>query len=111
MCGGDGAPPAPEAAEGEAAAGPAFTGWMGIGGGGDLTDEEEPNFNREGGAAHVGSSDRPPQGDRPHGGDRGGRGGRPGGGGRDRGRGGRGGRPGGGGRDRGGRGGPGGGRH
>jgi polyribonucleotide nucleotidyltransferase len=80
-------------------------------GGADFPDEAEPNFNREGGPAPVGGSDRP-HGDRPHGGDRGGRGGRPGGGGRDRGRGGRGGRPGGGGgRDRGGRGGPGGGRH
>jgi polyribonucleotide nucleotidyltransferase len=92
---------------------PVLTGSMVIEGGGDFPDDE-PNFNREGGAAPVGVGDRP-HGDRPpHGGDRGGRGGRPGGGGRDRGRGGRGGRPGGGGgggRDRGGRGGSGGGRH
>jgi polyribonucleotide nucleotidyltransferase len=109
--GGDGAAAQAVDTEGEAVPAPALTGTMVIEGGGDFPDEpdSEPNFNREGGA-HVGSSDRPPQGDRPHGG---GRGGRPGGGGgRDRGRGGRSGRPGGGGgRDRGGRGGPGGGRH
>jgi len=112
--GGDGGAAQAVDTEGEAVPAPALTGTMVIEGGGDFPDEpdSEPNFNREGGA-HVGSSDRPPQGDRPHGGDRGGRGGRPGGGGgRDRGRGGRRGRPGGGGgRDRGGRGGPGGGRH
>jgi len=112
--GGDGGAAQAVDTEGEAVPAPALTGTMVIEGGGDFPDEpdSEPNFNREGGA-HVGSSDRPPQGDRPHGGDRGGRGGRPGGGGgRDRGRGGRSGRPGGGGgRDRGGRGGPGGGRH
>ena len=112
--GGDGGASQAVDTEGEAVPAPALTGTMVIEGGGDFPDEpdSEPNFNREGGA-HVGSSDRPPQGDRPHGGDRGGRGGRPGGGGgRDRGRGGRSGRPGGGGgRDRGGRGGPGGGRH
>jgi polyribonucleotide nucleotidyltransferase len=89
---------------------PVLTGSMVIEGGGDFPDDE-PNFNRDGVAHAVTTSDRP-QGDRPFGGDRGGRGGRPGGGGRDRGRGGRGGRPGGGGgRDRGGRGGSGGGRH
>jgi polyribonucleotide nucleotidyltransferase len=88
-----------------------LTGALVIEGGGDFPDEaeNEPNFNRDGAAQQVASTDRP-RGDRPPGGDRGGRGGRPGGGGRDRGRGGRGGRPGGGGRDRG-RGGPGGGRH
>ncbi|MGD1023671.1 MAG: polyribonucleotide nucleotidyltransferase [Candidatus Sulfotelmatobacter sp.] len=111
MGGGDGAA-APvdggSSGEVEAVPAPALTGSMVIEGGGDFPDDE-PNFNREGGPAPVGGSDRP-HGDRPHGGDRGGRGGRPGGGGRDRGRGGRGGRPGGGGRDRG-RGGPGGGRH
>jgi len=108
MGGGDGAAPVESAGEREAVPAPALTGSMVIEGGGDFPDDE-PNFNREGGAP-VSSGDRP-HGDRPHGGDRGGRGGRPGGGGRDRGRGGRGGRPGGGGRDRGGRGGPGGGRH
>jgi len=110
MGGGDGAAPVDGGSgpEAEAVPAPALTGSMVIEGGGDFPDDE-PNFNREGGAP-VGGSDRP-QGDRPHGGDRGGRGGRPGGGGgRDRGRGGRSGRPGGGGRDRG-RGGPGGGRH
>jgi polyribonucleotide nucleotidyltransferase len=107
--GGDGAAPVESAGEREAVPAPALTGSMVIEGGGDFPDDE-PNFNREGGAPPVSSGDRP-HGDRPHGGDRGGRGGRPGGGGRDRGRGGRGGRPGGGGgRDRG-RGGPGGGRH
>jgi polyribonucleotide nucleotidyltransferase len=109
MGGGDGAAPADTSGERESVPAPALTGSMVIEGGGDFPDDE-PNFNREGGPAPVGGSDRP-HGDRPHGGDRGGRGGRPGGGGRDRGRGGRGGRPGGGGRDRGGRGGPGGGRH
>jgi polyribonucleotide nucleotidyltransferase len=92
---------------------PVLTGSMVIEGGGDFPDDE-PNFNREGGAAPVGVGDRPHSDRPPLGGDRGGRGGRPGGGGRDRGRGGRGGRPGGGGgggRDRGGRGGSGGGRH
>jgi polyribonucleotide nucleotidyltransferase len=109
MGGGDGAAPVEGGGdEREAVPAPALTGSMVIEGGGDFPDDE-PNFNREGGAP-VSSADRP-HGDRPHGGDRGGRGGRPGGGGRDRGRGGRGGRPGGGGRDRGGRGGPGGGRH
>ena len=110
MGGGDGAAPVEGGGEErEAVPAPALTGSMVIEGGGDFPDDE-PNFNREGGAP-VSSVDRP-HGDRPHGGDRGGRGGRPGGGGgRDRGRGGRGGRPGGGGRDRGGRGGPGGGRH
>ena len=109
MGGGDGAAPVEGGGdEREAVPAPALTGSMVIEGGGDFPDDE-PNFNREGGAP-VSSGDRP-HGDRPHGGDRGGRGGRPGGGGRDRGRGGRGGRPGGGGRDRGGRGGPGGGRH
>ena len=112
MGGGDGAAPTDGAGaggEGEAVPAPVLTGSMVIEGGGDFPDDE-PNFNREGGPAPVGGSDRP-HGDRPpHGGDRGGRGGRPGGGGRDRGRGGRSGRPGGGGRDRG-RGGPGGGRH
>jgi polyribonucleotide nucleotidyltransferase len=113
MGGGDGAPPMDGAGagggEGEAVPAPVLTGSMVIEGGGDFPDDE-PNFNREGGPAPVGGSDRP-HGDRPpHGGDRGGRGGRPGGGGRDRGRGGRGGKPGGGGRDRG-RGGPSGGRH
>jgi len=113
MGGGDGAAPLDGAGagggEGEAVPAPVLTGSMVIEGGGDFPDDE-PNFNREGGPAPVGGSDRP-HGDRPpHGGDRGGRGGRPGGGGRDRGRGGRSGRPGGGGRDRG-RGGPGGGRH
>jgi polyribonucleotide nucleotidyltransferase len=104
MGGGDGAPPVEGGGEREAVPAPALTGSMVIEGGGDFPDDE-PNFNREGGAPVS-------TGDRPHGGDRGGRGGRPGGGGgRDRGRGGRGGRPGGGGRDRGGRGGPGGGRH
>jgi polyribonucleotide nucleotidyltransferase len=110
MGGGDGAAPVDGGSgpEAEAVPAPALTGSMVIEGGGDFPDDE-PNFNREGGAP-VGGGDRP-QGDRPHGGDRGGRGGRPGGGGgRDRGRGGRSGRPGGGGRDRG-RGGPGGGRH
>jgi polyribonucleotide nucleotidyltransferase len=106
MGGGDGTAPldAGSGGEAEAVPTPALTGSMVIEGGGDFPDDE-PNFNREGGAP-VGGSERPP-GDRPHGG---GRGGRPSGGGRDRGRGGRGGRPGGGGRDRG-RGGPGGGRH
>ncbi len=110
MGGGDGAAPVDGGSGGEVEAvpAPALTGSMVIEGGGDFPDDE-PNFNREGGPAPVGGSDRP-HSDRPHGGDRGGRGGRPGGGGRDRGRGGRGGRPGGGGRDRG-RGGPGGGRH
>ena len=111
MGGGDGAAPVEGGGdEREAVPAPALTGSMVIEGGGDFPDDE-PNFNREGGAP-VSSGDRP-HSDRPHGGDRGGRGGRPGGGGggRDRGRGGRGGRPGGGGRDRGGRGGPGGGRH
>ncbi len=111
MGGGDGTAPVEGGGEErEAVPAPALTGSMVIEGGGDFPDDE-PNFNREGGAP-VSSVDRP-HGDRPHGGDRGGRGGRPGGGGggRDRGRGGRGGRPGGGGRDRGGRGGPGGGRH
>jgi polyribonucleotide nucleotidyltransferase len=113
MGGGDGATPMDGAGagggEGEAVPAPVLTGSMVIEGGGDFPDDE-PNFNREGGPAPVGGSDRP-HGDRPpQGGDRGGRGGRPGGGGRDRGRGGRGGRPGGGGRDRG-RGGPSGGRH
>jgi polyribonucleotide nucleotidyltransferase len=109
MGGGDGAAPVEGGGDGrEAVPAPALTGSMVIEGGGDFPDDE-PNFNREGGAP-VSSGDRP-HGDRPPGGDRGGRGGRPGGGGRDRGRGGRGGRPGGGGRDRGGRGGPGGGRH
>jgi len=112
MGGGDGAAPTDGAGaggEGEAVPAPVLTGSMVIEGGGDFPDDE-PNFNREGGPAPVGGSDRP-HGDRPpHGGDRGGRGGRPGGGGRDRGRGGRSGRPGGGGRDLG-RGGPGGGRH
>jgi polyribonucleotide nucleotidyltransferase len=110
MGGGDGAAPAEGGGdEREAVPAPALSGSMVIEGGGDFPDDE-PNFNREGGAP-VSSGDRP-HGDRPHGGDRGGRGGRPGGGGRDRGRGGRGGRPGGGGgRDRGGRGGSGGGRH
>ncbi|MGC2057257.1 MAG: polyribonucleotide nucleotidyltransferase [Candidatus Sulfotelmatobacter sp.] len=109
MGGGDGAAPVEGSGdEREPVPAPALTGSMVIEGGGDFPDDE-PNFNREGGAP-VSSGDRP-HGDRPHGGDRGGRGGRPGGGGRDRGRGGRGGRPGGGGRDRGGRGGPGGGRH
>jgi polyribonucleotide nucleotidyltransferase len=113
MGGGDGAAPMDGAGagggEGEAVPAPVLTGSMVIEGGGDFPDDE-PNFNREGGPAPVGGSDRP-HGDRPpQGGDRGGRGGRPGGGGRDRGRGGRGGRPGGGGRDRG-RGGPSGGRH
>jgi polyribonucleotide nucleotidyltransferase len=109
MGGGDGdAPTEGGGDEREAVPAPALSGSMVIEGGGDFPDDE-PNFNREGGAP-VSSGDRP-HGDRPHGGDRGGRGGRPGGGGRDRGRGGRGGRPGGGGgRDRG-RGGPGGGRH
>jgi polyribonucleotide nucleotidyltransferase len=108
MGGGDGAAPVEGGSdEREPVPAPALTGSMVIEGGGDFPDDE-PNFNREGGAP-VSSGDRP-HGDRPHGGDRGGRGGRPGGG-RDRGRGGRGGRPGGGGRDRGGRGGPGGGRH
>jgi polyribonucleotide nucleotidyltransferase len=115
MGGGDGSTPAEGApaggGEGEDVPAPALTGSMVIEGGGDFPDDE-PNFNREGGAP-VSTGDRPPS-DRPHSGDRGGRGGRPGGGGRDRGRGGRGGRPGGGGgggRDRGGRGGSGGGRH
>jgi polyribonucleotide nucleotidyltransferase len=109
MGGGDGAAPVEGGGdEREAVPAPALTGSMVIEGGGDFPDDE-PNFNREGGAP-VSSGDRP-HGDRPPGGDRGGRGGRPGGGGRDRGRGGRGGRPGGGGRDRGGRGAPGGGRH
>jgi polyribonucleotide nucleotidyltransferase len=109
MGGGDGAAPVEGGGDGrEAVPAPALTGSMVIEGGGDFPDDE-PNFNREGGAP-VSSGDRP-HGDRPPGGDRGGRGGRPGSGGRDRGRGGRGGRPGGGGRDRGGRGGPGGGRH
>ncbi len=109
MGGGDGAAPVEGGGdEREPVPAPALTGSMVIEGGGDFPDDE-PNFNREGGAP-VSSGDRP-HADRPHGGDRGGRGGRPGGGGRDRGRGGRGGRPGGGGRDRGGRGGPGGGRH
>ncbi len=109
MGGGDGAVPADGAgAEMESAPAPVLTGSMVIEGGGDFPDDE-PNFNREGGAAPVGVGGDRPHGDRPHGGDRGGRGGRPGGGGRDRGRGGRGGRPGGGGRDRGGRGGSGGG--
>jgi polyribonucleotide nucleotidyltransferase len=109
MGGGDGAAPVEGGGdEREAVPAPALTGSMVIEGGGDFPDDE-PNFNREGGAP-VSSGDRP-HGERPPGGDRGGRGGRPGGGGRDRGRGGRGGRPGGGGRDRGGRGGPGGGRH
>ena len=113
MGGGDGAAPMDGAGagggEGEAVPAPVLTGSMVIEGGGDFPDDE-PNFNREGGPAPVGGSDRP-HGDRPpHAGDRGGRGGRPGGGGRERGRGGRGGRPGGGGRDRG-RGGPSGGRH
>ncbi|MGA8443466.1 MAG: polyribonucleotide nucleotidyltransferase [Candidatus Sulfotelmatobacter sp.] len=109
MGGSDGAAPVDGGSgpEAEAVPAPALTGSMVIEGGGDFPDDE-PNFNREGGAP-VGGSDRP-HGDRPHGGDRGGRGGRPGGGGRDRGRGGRGGRPGGGGRDRG-RGPAGGGRH
>jgi polyribonucleotide nucleotidyltransferase len=109
MGGGEGAAPVDgdSGPEAEAVPAPALTGSMVIEGGGDFPDDE-PNFNREGGAP-VGGSDRP-HGDRPPGGDRGGRGARPGGGGRDRGRGGRGGRPGGGGRDRG-RGGPGGGRH
>jgi polyribonucleotide nucleotidyltransferase len=105
---GGGEAPAESSGEGEGVPAPVLTGSMVIEGGGDFPDDE-PNFNREGGAAPAGG-DRP-HGDRPHGGDRGGRGGRPGGGGRDRGRGGRGGRPGGGGRDRGGRGGSGGGRH
>ncbi|MGA8509687.1 MAG: polyribonucleotide nucleotidyltransferase, partial [Candidatus Sulfotelmatobacter sp.] len=96
MGGSDGAAPVDGGSgpEAEAVPAPALTGSMVIEGGGDFPDDE-PNFNREGGAP-VGGSDRP-HGDRPHGGDRGGRGGRPGGGGRDRGRGGRGGRPGGGG--------------
>jgi len=69
--------------EGQAAPPAAVT----IEGGGDYSDEPEPNFNRDE-VQHVG-------GDR--GGDRGGRGGRPGGGGRRRHRGGRGGGHGGGG--------------
>jgi polyribonucleotide nucleotidyltransferase len=105
--GGNGEPAA--APEGGVAA-PA-SGSLVIEGGGDFPDEpeNEPNFNREGGAAPVGApSDRPHgSGDRPDRGGRGGRGG--GGGGRDRGRGGRR-HGGGGGRDRGGRGGSGGGR-
>ena len=90
MGGGDGAAPVEGGGEErEAVPAPALTGSMVIEGGGDFPDDE-PNFNREGGAP-VSSVDRP-HGDRPHGGDRGGRGGRPGGGGgRDRGRGGRGG--------------------
>jgi polyribonucleotide nucleotidyltransferase len=75
-------------AHGEPAPAPALT----IEGGGDYSDEPEPNFNRDASVAGAGAIDRGP-GDRP---DRGGRGGRPGGGGgrgRGRGRG-----PGGGGR-------------
>ncbi|MGB8579695.1 MAG: polyribonucleotide nucleotidyltransferase, partial [Candidatus Sulfotelmatobacter sp.] len=90
MGGGDGAAPVEGGGdEREPVPAPALTGSMVIEGGGDFPDDE-PNFNREGGAP-VSSGDRP-HADRPHGGDRGGRGGRPGGGGRDRGRGGRGGR-------------------
>src|SRR6202453_2162333 len=110
MGGGDGSAPADGAGAGgemDSVPAPALTGSMVIEGGGDFPDDE-PNFNREGGAP-VSTGDRP-HSDRPHGGDRGGRGGRPGGGGRGRGRGGRPG-GGGGGRDRGGRGGSGGGRH
>ena len=79
MGGGDGAAPVEGGGEErEAVPAPALTGSMVIEGGGDFPDDE-PNFNREGGAP-VSSVDRP-HGDRPHGGDRGGRGGRPGGGG------------------------------
>jgi polyribonucleotide nucleotidyltransferase len=86
MGGGDGGTNGGET-HGEAAPAPALT----IEGGGDYSDEPEPNFNRDAPVA-GGTADRGP-GDRP---DRGGRGGRPGGGGgrgRGRGRG-----PGGGGR-------------
>jgi polyribonucleotide nucleotidyltransferase len=86
MGGGDGGTNGGET-HGEAAPAPALT----IEGGGDYSDEPEPNFNRDAPVA-GGTTDRGP-GDRP---DRGGRGGRPGGGGgrgRGRGRG-----PGGGGR-------------
>jgi polyribonucleotide nucleotidyltransferase len=86
MGGGDGGTNGGET-PGEAAPAPALT----IEGGGDYSDEPEPNFNRDAPVA-GGTADRAP-GDRP---DRGGRGGRPGGGGgrgRGRGRG-----PGGGGR-------------
>jgi len=86
MGGGDGGTNGGET-HGEAAPAPALT----IEGGGDYSDEPEPNFNRDAPVA-GGTADRAP-GDRP---DRGGRGGRPGGGGgrgRGRGRG-----PGGGGR-------------
>src|ERR1700691_3776891 len=103
----EGGAPAEGGEQAEYVPAPALTGSMVIEGGGDFPDDE-PNFNREGGAP-VSTGDRP-HSDRPHGGDRGGRGGRPGGGGRGRGRGGRPG-GGGGGRDRGGRGGSGGGRH
>jgi polyribonucleotide nucleotidyltransferase len=96
MGGGEAAPVAAPAAEGDQFPAPAAGGSLVIEGGGDFPDEPdaEPNFNREG-APHVsaGGGDRPRGGDR--GGDRG-RGGRPGGGGGGRGRG-RGGRPGGGG--------------
>ncbi|MGC2822248.1 MAG: polyribonucleotide nucleotidyltransferase, partial [Candidatus Sulfotelmatobacter sp.] len=77
MGGGDGAAPVEGGGdEREAVPAPALTGSMVIEGGGDFPDDE-PNFNREGGAP-VSSGDRP-HSDRPHGGDRGGRGGRPGG--------------------------------
>src|SRR5579863_6953349 len=76
MGGGDGAPPVEGSEEVERPIpAPALTGSMVIEGGGDFPDDE-PNFNREGGAPV--SSERP-HSDRPHGGDRGGRGGRPGG--------------------------------
>jgi polyribonucleotide nucleotidyltransferase len=96
MGGGEAAPVAAPAAEGDQFPAPAPGGSLVIEGGGDFPDEPdaEPNFNREGAPpVSAGGGDRPRGGDR--GGDRG-RGGRPGGGGGGRGRG-RGGRPGGGG--------------